>query len=93
MVDIAKRELNSAFKMFDIDKSGYLQKNEFGMLIKRLAMAFHVEQPTFTDIDNLVQALDENGDGKIHKTEFDKLIAQIVEIIREEKQKLSPKSG
>jgi hypothetical protein len=28
-------------------------------------MAFHVEEPTFTDIDNLVAALDVNGDGKI----------------------------
>jgi hypothetical protein len=28
-------------------------------------MAFHVEEPTFADIDNLVQALDVNGDGKI----------------------------
>jgi Ca2+-binding EF-hand superfamily protein len=91
MIGIAKRELNAAFRMFDVDNSGYLEKNEFGQLIKRIAMAFHVEEPTFTDIDNLVTALDENGDGKIAKAEFDKLIIQIVEIIKEERQITHPK--
>jgi len=27
MINIAKRELNVAFKMFDVDKSGHLEKN------------------------------------------------------------------
>ena len=58
LVDLAKKELTAAFKRFDVDHSGYLEKNEFGQLIKRIAMAFHVEEPTFADIDNLVQALD-----------------------------------
>jgi Ca2+-binding EF-hand superfamily protein len=46
-------------------------------------MAFNVEEPTFTDIDNLVAALDTNGDGRITQTEFEELIIQIVEIIKE----------
>jgi len=49
-------------------------------------MAFHVEEPSFGDIDNLANAIDENGDGKITMQEFDALIVQIVEIIREERQ-------
>lgn len=28
-------------------------------------MAFNVEEPTFADIDNLVAAIDTNGDGRI----------------------------
>jgi Ca2+-binding EF-hand superfamily protein len=65
MITIATKELNAAFRNFDVDKSGFLEKNEFGQLIKRIAMAFHVEEPSFADIDNLAQALDVNGDGKI----------------------------
>lgn len=42
MIAVAKKELNSAFRSFDTDKSGVLEKNEFGQLIKRLAMAFNV---------------------------------------------------
>ena len=86
MIEIARKELNASFKMFDVDNSGCLEKNEFGQLIKRMAMAFHVEEPSFADIDNLVQALDENGDGKITMDEFDALIGQIVEIIKEERE-------
>lgn len=86
MITVAKKELSAAFKMFDVDRSGYLEKNEFGQLIRRIAMAFHVEEPTFTDIDNLVSALDVNGDGKITQAEFEELIVQIVEIIKEERQ-------
>lgn len=65
MISVAKKELNAAFRNFDVDKSGVLEKNEFGQLIRRLAMAFHVEEPSFADIDNLARALDVNGDGKI----------------------------
>jgi Ca2+-binding EF-hand superfamily protein len=70
-----------------VDKSGYLEKNEFGQLIKRLAAAFHVEEPSFSDIDRLSKALDVNGDGKITREEFEQLILEIVEIIKEEKGK------
>ncbi len=70
MISVAKKELNSAFRSFDTDKSGVLEKNEFGQLIKRLTMAFHVEEPSFADIDNLARALDANGDGKITREEF-----------------------
>lgn len=84
MQSIARKELNAAFRNFDVDKSGVLEKNEFGQLIKRLAMAFHVEEPSFADIDNLALALDANGDGKITREQFEQLIEKIVEIIREE---------
>lgn len=46
-------------------------------------MAFNVEEPTFSDIDNLVAAIDTNGDGRITQAEFEQLIVQIVEIIKE----------
>ncbi len=55
-------------------------------MVRRIADAFHVEEPTFTDIDNLVNALDVNGDGKITQAEFETLIQEIVVIISEVRQ-------
>jgi predicted RNA-binding protein associated with RNAse of E/G family len=49
-------------------------------------MAFNVEEPSFTDIDNLVAAIDTNGDGRISHEEFEQVIRQIVEIIKEERE-------
>jgi calmodulin len=86
MVAMATKELTAAFKKFDVDHSGFLEKNEFGQLIRRIAMAFNVEEPSFTDIDNLVGAIDTNGDGRITLTEFEELIHQIVDIIKEERE-------
>jgi len=42
IVEAAKKELGAAFKRFDVDQSGFLEKNEFGQLIRRIAMAFNV---------------------------------------------------
>jgi Ca2+-binding EF-hand superfamily protein len=70
MITVATKELTAAFKKFDVDHSGFLEKNEFGQLIRRIAMAFNVEEPSFTDIDNLVAAIDTNGDGRITQLEF-----------------------
>ena len=42
MISVAKKEMDRAFRDFDVDHSGVLEKNEFGQLIKRLAACFHV---------------------------------------------------
>ena len=52
-------------------------------------MAFNVEEPTFAEIDTLAAALDTNGDGRITLLEFEELIQQIVEIIKEERERKS----
>lgn len=65
MIKVARRELVIAFKMFDVDQSNFLEKNEFAQLIRRIADVFHVEEPTMSDVDKLMNAIDVNGDGKI----------------------------
>ena len=42
MIAVATKELDNAFRKFDLNNSGYLEKNEFAKLIQRLCYAFNV---------------------------------------------------
>lgn len=54
--------------------------------MRRITGAFNVEDPTFTDIDELMTAIDIDGDGRITEDEFNQLVGDIINIIREEIQ-------
>lgn len=54
--------------------------------MKRITAAFNVEDPSLTDIDELMGAVDIDGDGRITEEEFDELVGDIINIIREEVQ-------
>ena len=75
----------TAFRTFDTDRSGYIERHELGMILRRLTDAFNVEQPSEDDINDILKELDVNGDGKISQTEFEDLVKEVVKIIDEEK--------
>lgn len=54
--------------------------------MQRITSAFNVENPTFTDIDDLMAAVDMDGDGRITEEEFNELVGDIISILREEIQ-------
>lgn len=54
-----------AFRTFDTDKSGFIERHELGMILRRLTDAFNVEEPSQDDINDILKELDANGDGKI----------------------------
>jgi len=62
---MAEKELKAAFKQFDVDNSSFLDKNEFTQIMKRITSAFHVEEPTISDINDIMAIIDGNGDGRI----------------------------
>lgn len=64
-LSLATKELRNAFKTFDTDQSGTIERHELGMLLKRLTDAFDVEEPSDDDINDILKELDANGDGKI----------------------------
>lgn len=35
-----------AFRTFDTDKSGFIERHELGMILRRLTDAFNVEEPS-----------------------------------------------
>jgi Ca2+-binding EF-hand superfamily protein len=54
-VNLAKKELNNAFRTFDTDKSGMIERHELGQLLKRLTDAFNVEEPSEEDITDILK--------------------------------------
>lgn len=82
---LATKELRNAFKTFDTDQSGTIERHELGMLLKRLTDAFDVEEPSEDDINDILKELDANGDGKISQGEFQALVIDVVKLIEEER--------
>ena len=42
-MNVAKKELKNAFRTFDTDNSGTLERHELGQVLRRLTDAFNVE--------------------------------------------------
>ncbi len=47
--------MHTAFKTFDTDKSGFIERHELGCILKRLTDAFHVEDPSDEDIGEILK--------------------------------------
>ncbi len=54
-LEVARKELKNAFKTFDTDQSGTIERHELGMLLKRLTDAFDVEEPSDEDINEILK--------------------------------------
>jgi Ca2+-binding EF-hand superfamily protein len=85
-LNLARKELRNAFRSFDTDHSGTIERHELGLLLRRLTDAFGVEEPNEDDINEILRELDANGDGRISQVEFENLIIQVVTILEEEKK-------
>lgn len=80
----ALKAMRESFRIFDTDKSGFIEHHELNALLKKLASIFKTEDPSDKEIQTIFEELDENGDGRISKEEFEKLIEEIVKIVKEE---------
>lgn len=64
-----EQELRDAFKVFDTDDSGAIDRKELKRLMKKLG-----QQLTEAEIDAMMSEVDENGDGEISFEEFKALM-------------------
>lgn len=64
-----EQELLDAFKVFDTDNSGAIDRKELKRLMKKLGQAL-----TEAEIDAMMNEVDENGDGEISFEEFKALM-------------------
>jgi Ca2+-binding EF-hand superfamily protein len=49
----ARKAMREAFKIFDVDKSGFIEQHELGMLLCKLTDSFHVEHPSEEDTNEV----------------------------------------
>lgn len=59
------REYKDAFEMFDKDKDGSITAKELAMVMKSLN-----QEPTDADVEEMINEVDVNGNGKIEYEEF-----------------------
>ncbi|KAJ2778542.1 Calmodulin [Coemansia javaensis] len=65
------KELRDAFALFDKDNNGVITKDELGVLMRSLS-----HNPSEAEIRDMINEVDENGDGKIDFSEFIAMMAR-----------------
>lgn len=58
----------------DTDNSGFIDKDELKEVMTSVAKDIGMPEPSDNDVDEVMQELDANGDGKISQDEFRVLI-------------------
>lgn len=71
----------AAFLAVDTDESGFLEKDELEQVMNNVALDIGVEKPTQEEVNEVLNELDENGDGKLSLDEFQVLIEQVLSIM------------
>ena len=69
--DQLRQAVDAVFNQFDADKSGFLDSNEVMALINTALQHMKANrQASQKEVNDLVAAVDKNGDGKIAKPEL-----------------------
>ncbi len=69
--------VDKTFKDTDINKNGYIEKNELASLLKTIYASIGLPPPPIADIEKELKRLDKNGDKKISKEEFKILVRDL----------------
>ena len=76
-----KQVVENVFKEVDTDKSGFIEKNEFAAVAKKVSKEYKAPEPTDAEITEALKAIDANNDGKISKEELGSLIKSIFDVL------------
>ena len=69
--------LEQTFNDADVDKSGFIEKDELTEVLKGLHFGLGIPAPTKIGVEKELKRLDTNNDGKISKDEFRVLVREI----------------
>ena len=70
--------VDNTFKDADINNSGFIEKNELFILLNKIRKNLDIPSATEKDVNNELNRLDTNKDGKISKKEFRELVKEII---------------
>ena len=81
--EAVENELKAAMNLFvqyDVNKSGYLEEEEVPQILIDTYMTMGVDyQPTDIDVENYINLMDLDGDGKISRTEYEIFMLKALE--------------
>ena len=76
--DQLRQAVDAVFNQFDADKSGFLDSNEVMALINTALQHMKANrQASQKEVNDLVTAVDKNGDGKIAKPELFEIFERV----------------
>lgn len=79
-----KKLMEDAFNKVDIDGNGYLDRGEFEQVLVQIAKQIGVDSPTREEVDDILDEIDENGDNRISRDQFTKLIEKVFQMMHSE---------
>ena len=74
-----KTIVEKAFKLYDADESGFLEREEIKKLLNDACGELGAPPITDAQLDEVIKTVDDNGDGKFSFDELFKVIGPILE--------------
>jgi len=69
--------VEKSFNDADLDKSGFIEKKELGILLKSIHASLNIPPPSNDDIEKELKRLDTNSDRKVSMEEFRVLVKDL----------------
>jgi len=79
--------LDKTFNEADINKSGFIEYNEFKEFMAKIHKKLNLPEPTDNDMNEYLKKYDTDKDGKISKQEFVKVVQFMINAERENLKK------
>lgn len=70
--------VRKAFEIYDVDKSGYLERDEIKKLLDDACGELGADEITDEQLTSVIETVDENGDGKFSFDELNRIIGPIL---------------
>jgi Ca2+-binding EF-hand superfamily protein len=74
-----KEILQKAFVLYDVDKSGFLERPEIKALLNDACAGYGYPPITDSLLNEVIKTVDDNGDGKFSFNELHKVLGQILD--------------
>ncbi len=90
LADVKKFEevARAAFDSVDTDRSGEIDGKELGKIMNQLAKETNTVAPSAKEVQEVLEALDEDKSGKISYDEFKVLIREVLQHMAEDEEEL-----
>ena len=79
-----KKLMEQSFRKVDIDGNDRLDRAQFQQVLVQIAKEIGVDSPTRQEADDILDQIDENGDGTISRQEFAELIEKVFQMMQNE---------